>query len=227
MLRELSEDMAAPVEWHYADVVEDYRGRLNMALASLRMFIDEEGVPDDFIFLTRDYSTSGKTVGQQSFDRLRRAVEAASELADAIEAPGGRPSPPRKWEPALHPEVQRVSGQLMADGHGSQAIFEAFKAVNIRVKELSGLPDDGKSLMAKAFSERDPVLRLNEGKSRSDADEQEGFKLILMGVMQGIRNPKAHDLIVNTDQERVTEYLALASLLMRRLDVVQRSRDPR
>lgn len=129
------------------------------------------------------------------------------------------------WAHTLHPDVKRVSGRLLANGHASQAIFEAFKAVNVRVKRMSSLADDGKSLMAKAFSEKDPVLRINEGKDRSDSDEQEGFKLIFMGAMQGIRNPKSHEVLDDVSLERAAEYLSLASLLMRRLDEARRVAD--
>ena len=61
-------------------------------------------------------------------------------------------------------------------------------------------------------------MPLNDGLSESDRNEQEGFQLIVMGAMQGIRNPKAHDLNAPLEDDRAFEYLAVASLLMRRLD---------
>jgi hypothetical protein len=39
-----------------------------------------------------------------------------------------------------------------------------------------------------------------------------------MGAIQGIRNPKGHAPVKQVDPIRAMEYLALASLLMRRLD---------
>ena len=53
---------------------------------------------------------------------------------------------------------------------------------------------------------------------QSGKDEQEGFKLIFMGAIQGIRNPKAHGLVQQENPDRAFEYLAFASLLMHRLD---------
>ena len=52
----------------------------------------------------------------------------------------------------------------------------------------------------------------------SDGDEQAGFKFIYMGAARGIRNPKAHEMVQQTDPTRTLEYLALASLLARRID---------
>ena len=76
--------------------------------------------------------------------------------------------------------------------------------------------------MAKAFNEKNPILKLNGLGTAMERDEQEGFRFIFMGAMQGIRNPKAHDRIVQNDEDRALDYLALASLLMRRLDDAER-----
>jgi uncharacterized protein (TIGR02391 family) len=130
----------------------------------------------------------------------------------------------------FHPKVIEASRSLFQTGHYSQAIFEAFKAVNNLVKERSrctGL--DGRSLMTEAFNEANPVIRLNQLKSQSDRDEQEGFRFLFMGAVVGIRNPTAHENINQRDPYRALEYLALASLLMKRVDegAVKRSRKKR
>jgi len=119
----------------------------------------------------------------------------------------------------LHPLVKEVSGALYRDGHYAQAIFEAFKAVNNLVKGKAGRSDlDGRDLMAKVFRKEAPILKLAPLVTQSDMDEQEGFMFLFMGAMAGIRNPKAHDNVPQPDQHRALEYLALASLLCRRVD---------
>jgi len=119
----------------------------------------------------------------------------------------------------LHPKILEVSEKLYIDGHYAQAIFEAFKAVNNAVKEKLGMRDrDGQSLMAHAFSGYPPPLALNSLQTQSEKDEQEGFKFLFMGAIAGIRNPKAHDYVKQTDPYRTIHYLAFASLLMTRID---------
>lgn len=119
----------------------------------------------------------------------------------------------------IHPLVIQVSGELFANGHYSQAIFEAFKIINLQVKVKSGLSDlDGKGLMSRAFRSPNPRLRLNNLKTDSDLDEQEGFMFLFMGAIVGIRNPKAHDYVIQKDKIKTVEYLSFASLLMKRLD---------
>jgi uncharacterized protein (TIGR02391 family) len=118
----------------------------------------------------------------------------------------------------FHQRIITASKSLFESGHYSQAIFEAFKAVNNFVKEKTGLPLDGKTLMAKVFDENATIIKLNEMLTESDKDEQEGFKFLFMGAMVGIRNPKAHDNVVQTDPYRTLEYLSFASLLMKRIE---------
>lgn len=116
----------------------------------------------------------------------------------------------------LHPRITRVSKSLFKSGHYTEAIFAAFKAVNNFIKRKTGLQIDGKDLMAKAFIEDKPIIKLNKLSNKSEMDEQEGFRFLYMGAMVGIRNPKAHDDIRQLDPYKALEYLAFASLLMRR-----------
>jgi len=119
----------------------------------------------------------------------------------------------------FHQAIVEASRLLFADGHYSAAIFESFKRVNNEVKEVSGVNDrDLRDLMAHVFSEKHPLISLNALTNQSDRDEQEGFKLVFMGAMQGIRNPKAHEAVPQNDPHKTLEYLGLASLLLKRLD---------
>ena len=119
----------------------------------------------------------------------------------------------------IHSIIIQVSDKLFSNGHYSQAIFEAFKAVNLQVKKKSGLSHlDGKNLMSQAFKLSSPRLRWTDLKTDSDNDEQEGFMFLYMGAIVGIRNPKAHDHIILKDEIIALEYLSFASLLMKRID---------
>jgi uncharacterized protein (TIGR02391 family) len=119
----------------------------------------------------------------------------------------------------LHPRIQETSSGLFRDGHFASAIRDAYIAVEARTKALSGLRGiNGSKMMGKVFDEQKPILSLNDLSSDLDLDEQIGFKLLFMGAMLGIRNPKAHETIQQRDPNRTLDYLSLASLLMRRLD---------
>ena len=118
----------------------------------------------------------------------------------------------------FHPKVIEASRGLFKDEHYSDAILRAFIAVCVFVKEKSRSSLDGKSLMSSAFNEEKPLIKINDLLTQSDRDEQEGFKFLYMGSQVGIRNPKAHDNIIQRDPHRTLEYLSLASLLMKRVE---------
>ena len=68
-----------------------------------------------------------------------------------------------------------------------------------RVKTQSGIDDSGRDLMVKAFNGTPPPINLSVERGKSGQDEQEGFRFIFMGVIQGIRNPKGHELVKQND----------------------------
>lgn len=118
----------------------------------------------------------------------------------------------------LHAAVQEAARPSFAVGNRAAAVFEAFKAIELRTRELLESTQIGMSLMGEAFDSDSPKLALNDRSDQEDVDEQRGFALIFKGAMQGIRNPKAHAPFEELDERRALDYLGLASLLMRRLD---------
>ena len=52
----------------------------------------------------------------------------------------------------FHSEIERVSGELYRSGHYKSAALEAYIGVIDQVKTVSKIPDDGDSLMNKAFA---------------------------------------------------------------------------
>ena len=123
---------------------------------------------------------------------------------------------------ALHSEIERVSGDLFRDGHYKQAALEAYIRVIEEVKLVSGIPDDGDSLMNKAFGidRQVPAIQFNSLATDSERDEQRGIMYLFKGIV-GLRNSKAHSNHLFEDPLRGHEYLALASLLMRLLHIAQ------
>lgn len=118
----------------------------------------------------------------------------------------------------LHPRVIESAGALFADGHFSKSVTEAFMSLEVRVRGLLGSDTSGTKLMDEAFGGKEPKLSLAQYAGRSGDDEQAGFHALFRGAMLGIRNPGAHELASTQDPQEALEYLALASLLHRKLD---------
>lgn len=115
----------------------------------------------------------------------------------------------------LHPQIYRVSNRLFLDGHYPQAVFEAFKEIEILVRKKSRHSAIGKNLMMTAFSEDRPILKIKYSSKNSEKEEQEGFKFIFAGAMLAVKDPKSHGRITQNDPNRAFEYLKFASLLAR------------
>jgi uncharacterized protein (TIGR02391 family) len=120
----------------------------------------------------------------------------------------------------FHPEIERVSGQLYRDGHYKQVALEAYIRVIDEVKARSGLNMDGDSLMNRAFGceNQTPMIQFNSLQTDAERDEQRGFMYLFKGIV-GQRNLKAHSNRLFNDPYGAHDYLALASLLMRVLEI--------
>ena len=118
---------------------------------------------------------------------------------------------------ALHADVRQVTERFV-DEHLNVAIFEAFKAVNNRVKEMTGLDLDGSKLMNAALAGTSPKIQFANLTTQTGRDVQQGLHFLFRGAVQGIRNPDAHEQFKPLDEEEGLEELSFASMLMRRLD---------
>lgn len=119
----------------------------------------------------------------------------------------------------LHPKIQEHCKDRYYSRQYSDAILTAYKVVLNEIKEVANIHDlDGKKLVEKALSIENPIIKLNDLATQSDKDEQLGFMMLFSGAAVGIRNPKAHDLVVQENELKTLRYLTFASLLLERLD---------
>jgi len=102
----------------------------------------------------------------------------------------------------LSKELENIK-KLLLKSEMNAAVREAIIKFETVVRNKSGLIDNmGSGLMADAFSFKadqktkeifeQPKIKLNDLSNISKRNEQEGFKLMTMGFMQGIRNIYMH-----------------------------------
>ena len=128
----------------------------------------------------------------------------------------------------LHPAIWRVAERHYHAGDYRNAVLDAVVAVFDEIRRRTGLDLDGDRLISRALSTQDPYLVLSELNTDSGRNDQSGFMEIYRGFYRGVRNPKAHSLIHDLDQDKAGQYLVLASLLMRRVveAAVMQAADP-
>ncbi len=166
--------------------------------------------PDSYFEETyRDGMATKKAILEASIDQLEVLAPPIARVASG--------------QYQFHSEIERVSGHLFRDGHYKQAALEAYIRVIDEVKQRSGLSLDGDNLMNHAFgcTNRTAVLKVNSLATEPERDEQNGFMFLFKGIV-GLRNTKAHSNRLFNDPLRAHEYLAMASLLMRILELARK-----
>ena len=118
----------------------------------------------------------------------------------------------------VHPHIISSCRKLFVDGHYERAVEEAVKALCAHVKEKAGLDTDGVSLMQTAFSEKKPRILLNELADQSQRDEQVGYMHLFMGVVRGIRNPRAHSHDYKDTPDEALRILIFVDHLFKKVD---------
>jgi len=123
----------------------------------------------------------------------------------------------------LHPLIERKARPQLLLGAYEQAVFVAMKAVEVRVRALSGLGDSmvGVDLMTKAFNAQGPLTD-----PKAVSGEQVGTMNLFQGAYAVLRNPAGHRDVNYDDVTEASEAVATASLLMRILDRVERRLSP-
>ncbi len=124
------------------------------------------------------------------------------------------------WE-FVHPRIAALAKPRYEAGFFGDAVESSYKEVNDSMKrlvrDLSGKELDGAGLMTTALSPQNPVIRLSNLSDETERNIQQGYMQIFAGAMTGIRNPKAHGNL-NPDSNKALHLIALASLLMHKLD---------
>jgi uncharacterized protein (TIGR02391 family) len=105
------------------------------------------------------------------------------------------------------------------------AVLEASKSVADKIRNLSGLTNDGADLVRDAFGlRRGPILAINSLQTDTEKGEQRGFVNLLTGVFGTVRNPTAHEARIYwpIDEADALDILSLLSLVHRKLDRTRR-----
>jgi uncharacterized protein (TIGR02391 family) len=147
---------------------------------------------------------------------VRFLVDSLATVVDGI-LPTPDPSALFYDSHVADPDLRRYTAQLFYDEHYARAVEEAYKYVELLVRNLSGSSADGADLMRHSFSPSKPVLRLNSLKTKSEQNEQKGYMDIYAGCMMGIRNPRAHDPAWSDSPSEALVLLTWADYLIRRV----------
>lgn len=182
-----------------ADYPREHQKRISRALMEAWMWLEKEGFvaprpgsQNDWIFITR----RGLRVGNA------RALE-AYRLANLL---------PRQL---LHPTIATDAWASFSRGKYEDAVFRAFKEVEVAVRDAGGYPDTdyGVRLMRQAFhAQQGPLTDVNQPPAEREATHQ-----LFAGAIGLYKNPHSHRN-VSVAAEEAAELIIFASHLLRIID---------
>lgn len=165
--------------------------------------------------LTQVLSLSGYRV------RDNGTIGPAEKAATASEA-SARTQRLRKLLEArdAHPEVIRHCREELLRTDCYEAVFEAVKGMGARLREKSGLDEDGRPPVQAALRGKQPRVLLTAYSTVTERNEQEGVALLAEGVFAAFRNPAAHEprLVWEVSEQDALDVLGTLSMIHRRLD---------
>jgi uncharacterized protein (TIGR02391 family) len=139
-------------------------------------------------------TSDGESVGsKEDFDRIRAAREFPKS--------------------SLHPSIAKKVYSAIMRGELDEAVFAAFKAVEVAVREAGGYnaTDIGVPLMRKAFDAKNGPLA---DQSQPEA-EREALCHLFAGAIGSYKNPHSHRTVALTDHREAQEQVLLATHLLR------------
>lgn len=171
---------------------EPMRARLNQAL----------------LFAGLAVTASGKLEPVERAETLSDARRRAQELRADLAGRGA------------HPDVLKFcQEELLVDDY-FHAVLEAVKSVADKIRQRTGLTDDGVALVDHAFGGLSPQLAINSLTTSTEQSEQRGFANLLRGTFGMFRNTTAHAPRIHwpLGKDDAEDLLSLVSLIHRRID---------
>lgn len=119
-----------------------------------------------------------------------------------------------------HPTIMTFCKEEMLADNYFHAVFEAVKSIATRIREMTGLSEDGAKLFEKALSTNLPILMINGLRTESEKAEQKGFISLLTGVYGTFRNPLSHESKIHWEikESDAFDMMSTVSYIHRRLD---------
>ena len=110
----------------------------------------------------------------------------------------------------LHDRVRRVCLDIFNRGHHQAAVFEAFRILEVVIREAAGYGQDefGKSMINDAFNEKTNGPLVDDTAPES---EQRAMRFLMVGSNGLFRNPRGHRDVKLDDPKEAAELLIVAS----------------
>jgi uncharacterized protein (TIGR02391 family) len=114
----------------------------------------------------------------------------------------------------LHQDLRAAAYDALVRGNFQPAVAEAFRVLEVKVRNAAGIEGVGAPLMRAAFHEDTGPLRSDV----ADRGERQALPHLFAGAFGWVRNPASHRDVPMEDVTHAIEQVMLASLLLRIAD---------
>ena len=179
------------------ELFEERRSELNKILSFIGLKLNDNG---KFSIITKSETIS---------DAQQRATSLLTKLN----------------ERNVHSDILVFCKSELLQENYFHAVFETTKSVADKIRQRTGLTDDGNSLVVSAFTVNNPILKINDLSNETKKSEQKGFSNLLIGFFGMFRNTTAHAPKIHweIDEKDALDIMTMASMLHRRIDNAERS----
>lgn len=159
-------------------------------------------------FIGLQLSERGKFIETQITTTILEAELRAVRLRNKLEQ--------RNTHPIIY---EYCKAELLAENY-FHTVFEATKSISERIRQRTGLMDDGGELVDKAFSIKNPLIKINDLSNETKESEHKGFANLIKGVFGMFRNTTAHSpkIVWDINERDALDILSTISLIHRRLN---------
>ena len=172
--------------------------------------------------LNQVLSFSGIALGEDGKCRLIKAAKTLSEAAQKAERLRRK-----LQERGVHGDVLEFCQARLLEDNYFHAVLEASKSVAEKIRQRTGLIEDGATLVDKVFGFRNqiPFLAFSQLQTETQKSEQTGLMNLMKGVFGTFRNPTAHEPQIRwpISEQDALDLLTMVSFLHRRIDNAHRT----
>lgn len=120
----------------------------------------------------------------------------------------------------IHSKIYEYCNTELISENYFHSVFEAVKSVFEEIRRKSNLTLDGGELIDKAFSIKNPILKINALQTETEISEQKGFANFLKGIFGMFRNTTAHapKIVWNIGEDEALDIMTTVSLIHKKLE---------
>jgi uncharacterized protein (TIGR02391 family) len=110
-------------------------------------------------------------------------------------------------------ELVIAVGNRLENNNYEDAVKQALLFITDAFRTKSGLTEDGVSLVSKALSIKNPLIRINELQNDTDENEQKGVMFLAQGVYSAFRNPLNHTIHTTISEKDCMRQLTIIDMI--------------